>query len=204
MSVVLVASLLMISCVKQTGLERAETSDFSENFAELPDITVDKSLLDYDNASSQWTLDNQLYSGYAVSYYQSGRLKEKIGFLNGRKQNQATQWFLDGHVKRMSCYHNGKLHGIKKSWSPDKSHVLLSQITYHKGKAHGEQKFWYPTGEIYKILNLNMGAEEGMQQAFRKNGELYANYEAREGRIFGLKKAALCYGLEDESIKYEN
>ena len=26
-----------------------------------------------------------------------------------------------------------------------------------------------------------------------KNGALYANYEAREGRIFGLKKSKLCF-----------
>ena len=46
-----------------------------------------------------------------------------------------------------------------------------------------------------------MGQEEGLQQAFRKNGDLYANYEAKEGRIFGLKKAALCFGLQNEEIK---
>ena len=49
-----------------------------------------------------------------------------------------------------------------------------------------------------------MGKEEGIQQAFRKNGDLFANYEAKEGRIFGLKKAALCFGLEDENIQNEN
>ncbi|EPR68296.1 hypothetical protein [Cyclobacterium qasimii] len=49
-----------------------------------------------------------------------------------------------------------------------------------------------------------MGREEGLQQAFRKNGELFANYEAKDGRIFGLKRAVLCVGLEDEVVKYEN
>ena len=46
-----------------------------------------------------------------------------------------------------------------------------------------------------------MGREEGLQQGFRKNGVVYANYEARDGRFYGLKKAKLCYGLEDENIK---
>ena len=46
-----------------------------------------------------------------------------------------------------------------------------------------------------------MGKEEGIQQAFRKNGDLYANYEAKNGRIFGLKKASLCFGLENQKIK---
>ena len=72
------------------------------------------------------------------------------------------------------------------------------------GKAHGTQTQWYATGELYKKLNLNMGKEDGMQQAFRKNGVLYANYEAKSGRGFGLRKSALCYGLEEEKINYED
>ena len=48
-----------------------------------------------------------------------------------------------------------------------------------------------------------MGKEEGIQQAFRKNGDLFANYEARAGRFFGLKKSALCYELEDEDVQFE-
>ena len=56
-------------------------------------------------------------------------------------------------------------------------------------------------GRALQKAELKNGKEEGMQQAFRKNGVAYANYEAREGRIFGLKKTALCYGLEDENLK---
>ncbi len=37
--------------------------------------------------------------------------------------------------------------------------------------------------------------------AFRKNGVLFTNYEARNGSVFGLKKAALCFGLADENIQ---
>lgn len=193
----------MTGCAKITDEKSITTAISTSTLLEIPETTVEVSLLVYNNKVSTWTLDNQLYSGHAVSYYPDGVLKEKISFLNGRKQNQATQWFPDKHLKRISTYHKGKLHGMKKSWSPEEDHVLVSHLNYHKGKAHGEQTFWYPTGELYKKLHLNMGREEGMQQAYRKNGELYANYEAREGRIFGLRKAALCYGLEDENINYE-
>ena len=91
----------------------------------------------------------------------------------------------------------------KKSWVNDVNHTMVSHLNYYMGKAHGIQMKWYPTGEIFKVLNLHMGIEEGMQRAFRKNGALYANYEARNGRVFGLKKAALCYSLEDEKVQYE-
>lgn len=168
----------------------------------IPDKIVNKSDLFYNTKNSIWTLNNELYSGYAVSFYPKNTLKEKFGILNGKKQNQSIQWYSDGHYKYQTNYHKGKLHGNKKSWSPDSTHILVSHLKYVGGKPHGEQKKYYPTGELFKKLNLNMGKEEGLQQAFRENGALFANYEAREGRIYGLKKSKLCFQLDDEEVQY--
>lgn len=201
--------IVFMFCILLTGCsERASTTTISlvpnpfDTLLEIPNKIVDKSALYYNTKTSLWTLDDQLYSGYAVSFYRDSMLKEKIGILKGRKQNKAVKWYPDGHYKQLANYHKGKLHGEKKLWSSDSTHILIAQLNYHTGKAHGEQKKWYSTGEVYKKLNLNMGKEEGIQQAFRKNGDLYANYEARSGRIFGLKKSALCYDLDDENVQY--
>lgn len=194
----LLANLLLISCSEDKG--KATESVGVERLPEVPEITIVKSSLEYDRKISLWLLNDQPFSGFAASYYPDSSLREKIGILEGKKQNAAIKWYLDGHFQSVSNYDKGKLHGAKKMWSRDSTHVLLADYNFHKGRAHGEQKKWYSTGELYKILNLNMGKEEGLQKAFRKNGALYANYEARSGRIFGLKKATLCYGLEDESI----
>lgn len=148
-------------------------------------------------------MNDQLFSGYAVSFYEDSTLKSKEGILNGKKENKSIHWYPDGHFKQIENYNNGKLHGEKKVWSPDSNHVLVSHLNYRSGRPHGEQKKWYQTGELHKILHLNMGQEEGIQQAFRENGDLYANYEAKNGRVFGLKKGSLCYGLKDEKIKHE-
>ncbi len=192
---------LCLSCSEQVKKEALVMSFKEPSCLIIPDLEVEKSSLFYDTERSLWTLNEELYSGYATSFYEDGTLKEKIGILKGRKQNESNSWFPDGHFKQTANYHLGKLDGEKKSWSSDTSHVLISHLNYHLGKAHGEQKKWYVTGEIFKIMNLNMGKEEGMQQAFRKNGDLFANYEAREGRIFGLKKSALCFGLEEEEVQ---
>ena len=197
-------SLLLISCVEEVGKENSDAITLTRDTLDIPDKTVDKSALHYDNKTSLWTLNSQLFSGFALSFYPDRTLQEKVGILHGKKQNQAIQWFPDGHLKEVAHYYQGKLHGEKRRWSSDADHVLIAQFNYYFGKAHGEQKKWYPSGELYQLLNLNMGREEGMQQAFRKNGDLYANYEAKEGRIFGLKKAALCFGLENENVQYEN
>ncbi len=198
------SSFSLIACVKNKTPKIDHNNDFSELSLEIPSIVVDKSSLWYNKDKSLWLQNDQPFSGYAVSYYQDSILKEKTGVLNGVKQNQAKYWYPDGHLKQVANYHQGKLHGEKKLWSSDTSHVLTTHLKYNTGKAHGEQKQWYTTGERYKVLSMNMGKEEGIQRAYRKNGELYANYEAKEGRIFGLKKAALCYGLEEENIKYQN
>ena len=34
-----------------------------------------------------------------------------------------------------------------------------------------------------------------------QNGKIYNNYEAKNGRIFGLKRASLCFQLEDEIVQ---
>lgn len=169
-------------------------------FLEVPETIAAKSALLYNHEISLWTLKDLPYSGFAVTYYADGSLMEKFGILEGKKQNESIQWYPDGHLKNVTTYHKGKMHGEKKIWSTDSIHVLIAHFNFDTGKAHGEQTKWYPTGELFKKLNLNKGREEGIQQAFRKNGALFANYEARAGRIFGLKKAALCFGLEDEQL----
>lgn len=168
----------------------------------VPTTLMEEVKLVYHRNGAVWTLNSQLYSGYIVSYYPNGALKEKVGMLDGKKQNEAKGWYPDGHLKFVAKYYKGKLHGEKKGWAADSTHHLLSHLNYHLGKAHGLQKRWYPTGEIFKILHFNMGKEAGLQQAFRKNGALFANYEAKAGRIFGLKRSNLCFGLDNEAVIY--
>ena len=44
------------------------------------------------------------------------------------------------------------------------------------------------------------GKEEGLQKAWLPNGTLYVNYEAKNGRIFGMLRANSCYKLENEVV----
>lgn len=202
-AIVFMFIVFMVACAENREVEKGLPAlRVPELSVKIPDKMVYISSLQYDNKVSLWSLNDELYSGYMVSFYQDSTLKEKIGILNGKRQDQAMRWYPDGKLKQVANYHKGKLHGEKKVWSPDTSHILIAHYNYHLGKAHGEQKQWYPSGELYKKLQLNLGQEDGVQQAFRKNGELYANYEAKNGRIFGLRKASLCYGIEDKEVRY--
>ena len=200
---VILLILVLLGCTENKELKLLGTNDTTDVVKEIPNRTIEKSFLNYNRKISLWTLNNTHYSGFAVNYYADSTLKEKMGILNGKIEGQSLTFYEDGHLKQLSSYHNGKLNRVKKNWSRDSSHLVLSHLNYQFVNPHGEQTTWYPTGELHKKLNMNMGKEDGIQQAFRKNGALYANYEAKEGRIFGLKKTALCYGLEDENIQYE-
>ncbi len=195
--------LQLMACAEQVDQDIAKPLLEVVKPLEVPPNNIDKSKLHYNKNGSLWILDNKPFSGYAVGYFPDSTLMLKIGIVDGKKQNETTEWYPDGHLKYSTNYHQGKLHGEKKSWSPDSTHLLISHLNYHLSKAHGVQKKWYPSGELFKILHLNKGKEEGIQQAFRKNGNLYVNYEARAGRIFGLKRASLCFELADETIQYK-
>lgn len=195
-------SLAIIGCSESIKKDVSKNKKIVLTSIEIPAISIDKSKLKYTAKNSLWTLDGKPFSGYAISHYPDGIIKQKFGIFNGKKQNQSEDWYTNGQLKQLTNYRQGKLHGEKKFWSAGPPPILIAHLNYHLGKAHGVQKKWYATGEVYKILNMNMGQEEGIQQAYRKNGNLYANYEAKAGRIFGLKKAALCYDLENEKIQY--
>ena len=192
----------LISCSKEKKVTTAE-SPRKEKSLQVPQKTVTLDEVVFDAKISRWLLNSTPYSGYCISKYPNGQLAEKFGVIAGRKEGPSETWFVDGHLKSSASYTRGKLDGVKSNWSPDATHILLSKLNYQNGKGHGIQRKWYATGEPFMVLTLNMGKEEGLQKAFRKNGDLYANYEAKEGRIFGMKKAKLCFGIESEIVNYE-
>ena len=53
----------------------------------------------------------------------------------------------------------------------------------------------YRSWALLKYERHKRGQEQGIQRAWRENGKLFANYEARDGRVYGLKRVNLCYEL---------
>ena len=76
-----------------------------------------------------------------------------------------------------------------------------SESNYEFGILNGVQKRWHSNGQLARKTQLIVGKEEGMQQAWLPNGKIYVNYQAKNGRIFGLKKSVLCYELDNEVVQ---
>ena len=165
----------------------------------IPDKEVHKSELRLYPNTGQWLYQGLPFNGFALTCHPNGAVAEKIGFHNGKKQGIALKWYADGTLAGKKNYVENRLEGVARAWWPNG--VLSSESHYVNRQRHGKQKKWYPNGKMARLMHFDRGKEEGLQQAWLRTGKLYANYEAKNGRFFGLKRSNLCYQLEDETIQ---
>ncbi|MEP0365944.1 MAG: membrane-binding protein [Cyclobacteriaceae bacterium] len=198
-SIILVLLLITIGCHRPE-----DRSGNVEVLNMVPDLEWGTEETYYDRMTSTWRFkaDSNVVSGYIISYFGNGAIQKKTGLVEGRKEGLQHTYYPNGQLRFSESYADNKLNGKVKRWGLEEGYQLLAELNYKDGKLHGEQKKWYATGELHKLMLIENGVENGMQKAFRKNGALYANYEAKNGRTFGLKRSNLCYELDDEQVVY--
>jgi len=171
----------------------------------IKNITIDTTIMVYKDSlvlngnEGNWYYKNKLFNGFAVKYYSNNSLKEKTGFYNGKKEGVYKVWFKNGALKVTSYYSQNVLVGNYKAWW--QNGVLAYNATYKKGKLEGVEHQWFSNGTMSKERNLLKGMENGLQKAWLQNGKIYVNYEAKNGRTFGMKRANLCYQLKNEKVE---
>ncbi len=69
---------------------------------------------------------------------------------------------------------------------------LRLEATYRDGVYHGEYRTWYESGQPYELRHFESGRESGLQRSWTPDGELYLNYEVRNGRRYGYINARPC------------
>ena len=168
----------------------------------IPDKILAFDEVFYDKGESLWrhVTDSSLASGCILDHYPDHTISKKIRVFEGKREGASLTFFANGELQISEEYKNNRLNGEVKRWSQKNGYVQVALLQYQAGRLHGEQKKWYDTGELHKVLNMNRGKEEGMQKAYRKNGAFYANYQALNGRSFGMKRSNLCVELNDEKI----
>ncbi|MEL6250450.1 MAG: hypothetical protein AAFR87_00460 [Bacteroidota bacterium] len=167
---------------------------------EIPEQEVEKAELVLQPEKGTWYLGDKPYSGYAIAHFSDGSIESRLGYWEGKKEGYAQKWHINGQVRYEAFYIANRLEGKARAWTS--KGVLVKEANYVEGYTHGVQKHWYDEGEPFKVMNYNMGLEEGLQSAWRKNGALFINYEAKNGRFFGMKRANACYELKEEVIQF--
>ena len=165
----------------------------------INNVYVDKNELKLNPIKGEWLYKNIPFTGYGFKLYKNDSLLEKTSFYKGKREGEDFKYFDNGCIKRVAFYKDNKLYGKKQNY--DSNGILISESNYLFGKRHGVQVVWYPNGQLAKMRNLLEGKENGLQKAWLQNGTLYVNYEAKNGRTFGMKRANLCYQLKNEKIE---
>ena len=191
-------SILLIVLFFPQCKETAEIKETSDKDITIDRLEVAKEDLVLNQVEGKWYYHGQPFNGYSLRHHKSGILAEKIGYYEGKREGIAKKWSENGVLRVVSNYLNNRLSGSYKSWW--ENGVLAQEAEYLGGVLNGVEKKWYPTGELAKLRQLVGGKEEGLQKAWLQNGKLYVNYEAKNGRIFGMRRANSCYKLENEVV----
>ncbi len=189
----ILTTLFLIDCKKVTINESAVTTAIVINDFEVP-----KNELVLNQIEGKWYYMGQAFNGYSIKFHSNGTLEERLGFYKGKREGIAKRWSENGALRVESYYNQNRLDGSYNSWW--ENGVLGSEAKYENGNMNGVAKEWYPTGQLSKERLLVDGREDGLQKAWLENGILYVNYEAKNGRIFGMKRTNSCYQLKDEVV----
>lgn len=179
-------------------------NDLSENEKEpnktkvVPLNTINKNLLVLKPNTGQWYYNDEPFNGYGILFFENKNVAEKIGYIDGKREGKFFSFFRNGNLKKEGNYINNKLHGKKINYYENGK--IYSESNYENGVLHGIQSTWFINGQLSKRRTLNYGQEEGLQQAWLEDGRLYVNYEAKDGRIYGMRRANSCYQLKDEVV----
>jgi hypothetical protein len=60
-----------------------------------------------------------------------------------------------------------------------------------------ERRSYYSNGNLYELRHFFNGREEGLQQAWTEDGQLYINYEMKNGRRYGFINARPCSPVKE-------
>jgi len=195
---VLIVVFVLTNCKDVSG-DRVVLNEKSidDTFA-IAAVEVSKDLLVLNQLEGKWYYNNEPFNGFSVKYYSNLVLRERLGFYKGKREGVARRWSENGVLRSESYYHENRLVDVYKSWWENGEQA--EESNYINGVKQGIEKKWFPSGQLAKLRKLVDGKEEGIQQAWLHNGKLYVNYEAKNGRIFGMRRANSCYKLEDEVI----
>ena len=82
---------------------------------------------------------------------------------------------------------------VRTSWP---NGTRRTEATLKNGAYEGEYRSWYASGAPFELRHYAGGHEAGLQQAWSEAGKRYINYEARDGRHYGMENATPCVSAE--------
>lgn len=157
---------------------------------------VDSSNVDVKTQGGLTYVNGHLYSGIVVETDSGGKNLSSISYVEGKQHGASVHWYSDGTLKERRLFENNKKQGNHVAYWPDGKPAF--QATFEEGLYTDTLKEWYTNGQLYRLEFYKLGKQKGRQQAWRKNGELYLNYDVKNGRKYGNTGIKHCKSLWNE------
>jgi antitoxin component YwqK of YwqJK toxin-antitoxin module len=100
----------------------------------------------------------------------------------------------EGVLLSQTAYREGRKTGRHVSFWPNGRPRV--RALYDGDVIEGEYRSWHANGRLADLKHYVAGHEAGLQQAWTDRGELYLNFEVRNGRHYGLINSKPCLPVE--------
>ncbi len=110
-------------------------------------------------------------NGDYVMYFESGKIKEKAEYKNGKLIGKRTLFFENGNPEMEELYtDDGLLNGLHRTFYPEGP--LMIEKTYTNNVISGQLKVYYPSGKIKEEVTMNGNQENGPFTEYFENGQI--------------------------------
>ena len=123
----------------------------------------------------------------------------KVNHFRGlTKMGHQLTYFPNGQLSSKRIYKNGKLHSYQEGWHSNGKKRFKSQ--YYKNIKIGKKLDWHDNGQLAHEISFK-GGKEFQVKAWRRSGQIYANFIIKNNRPYGLKGDKACFEtLEGEVV----
>ncbi len=141
------------------------------------------------------------------TYFESGKIKSSIPFLNGVREGEAVFYYEDGTIQEERNYINDKVDGLVKLYYPNGSIKEIYNI--ENGKRHGFATFFDSTGnpleEVLFIQGVRAGQEFLLVGEYREEDyqKYLAEWKSRQQRITKENELSIP-PVQEDRINYED
>ncbi len=140
-----------------------------------------------DGDNSVMYLEDDKFTGEAVTTFEDGSIKEEFYYENGMLHGSTTAWYQEGKKKKEETFVSGVLDGLSTYWSPDGTTIV--ELTYKMGQPwDGVWTSWYPNGQKKEEGKYKEGRRYGAFYFWYENGKMRKKDTYKEGKIYTVKE----------------
>ncbi|MEZ0607531.1 toxin-antitoxin system YwqK family antitoxin [Fibrella sp. WM1] len=161
----------------------------------IPHVFVNSAAAGWQWRDGQLWLNNNRFSGWQYSLYPTGDTAFVGAYWQGKAEGVHRKRYANGQLREWRHYRHGWQEGEQRGWYANGKPEFTAQCQHdvYEGKLNE----WFPNGRLARRGTYHEGHEEGPQQLWFDNGTLKANYEAREGRLYGFTGVKNCENVWD-------